>query len=120
MTESCPAITAARLASIASSQSATNPSGLSATPSRDNSSYATTLRMFKPPLHVDQPFDGVRGLDSSAPSYASAPGAADDLVYLGGDLGEKGVDLGHAGLHAVNDAHGDRLLHPFELAESWN
>src|SRR5215469_3265268 len=44
MTESCAAMTAPRLASIASSQSAKNPSGLSATPSRDNSSYATTLR----------------------------------------------------------------------------
>src|SRR6187200_461943 len=53
MTESCAAMTAPRFASIASSQSAKNPSGASATPSRDNSSYATTLRMFKPPLDVD-------------------------------------------------------------------
>src|SRR5882757_1121896 len=45
MTASCAPMTAARLDSIASSHEATNPSGLSATPSRDNSSYATTLRM---------------------------------------------------------------------------
>src|SRR5215213_3967293 len=40
-------MTAPRLASIASSQSAKNTSGFSATPSRDNSSYTTTLRTFK-------------------------------------------------------------------------
>src|SRR5215213_9507293 len=49
MTESCEAMTAPRLASIASSQSAKNPSGCSATPSRDISSYATTLRTLPPP-----------------------------------------------------------------------
>src|SRR6202050_3555643 len=36
---------------------------------------------------------------------------------LGGDLGEQGVDLGHARLHAFGHAHGDRLLHPFERVE---
>ena len=35
-------------------------------------------------------------------------------IPLGGDLGEHGVDLGHAGLHAFEYAHGDRLLHPFQ------
>src|ERR1700734_3302937 len=46
-------MTAARLASIASSQSMTNLSGASATPSRDNSSYNTTLRMHTPPVERD-------------------------------------------------------------------
>src|SRR6187551_2988341 len=41
MTASCAATTSARLASIASCQSSKNPSGSSATPSRDNNSYAT-------------------------------------------------------------------------------
>src|SRR5947209_3873907 len=45
MTASCVAITAARLASIASSQSAMKSSGSSATPSRDTNSYTTTFRM---------------------------------------------------------------------------
>src|SRR3954454_9851103 len=44
MTASCVAITSARLASIASSQSAKNLSGSSATPSRDNNSYTTIFR----------------------------------------------------------------------------
>src|SRR4051812_27027296 len=44
MTASCVAITAARLASIASSQSAKKRSGSSATPSRDNNSYTTIFR----------------------------------------------------------------------------
>src|ERR1700733_5524407 len=44
MTASCVAITAARLASIASSQSAKKLSGSSATPSRDNNSYTTIFR----------------------------------------------------------------------------
>src|SRR5580700_3913405 len=44
MTASCAAMTAARLASITSSQSVKKESGSSATPSRDNSSYTTTLR----------------------------------------------------------------------------
>src|SRR5260370_42676175 len=44
MTASCAAMTAARLASITSSQSVMKESGSSATPSRDNSSYTTTLR----------------------------------------------------------------------------
>src|SRR5580692_12759616 len=44
MTASCAAMTAARLASITSSQSVRKESGSSATPSRDNSSYTTTLR----------------------------------------------------------------------------
>src|SRR5580692_11029500 len=46
-------MTAARLASIASSQSMKNLSGPSATPSRDNSSYNTTLRMRTPPVERD-------------------------------------------------------------------
>src|ERR1700735_1445376 len=45
MTVSCVAITAARLAPIASSQSAMKLSGPSATPSRDNNSYTTIFRM---------------------------------------------------------------------------
>src|SRR6202046_1783725 len=45
MTVSCVAITAARLAPIASSQSARKLSGPSATPSRDNNSYTTIFRM---------------------------------------------------------------------------
>src|SRR5271169_7126080 len=53
MTASWVAMTAARLASIASSQSMTNLSGSSATPSRDNSSYNTTLRMHTPPVERD-------------------------------------------------------------------
>src|SRR5580658_6152933 len=44
MTASCVAITAARLAPIASSQSVKKPSGSSATPSRDNNSYTTIFR----------------------------------------------------------------------------
>src|ERR1700751_1731128 len=44
MTTSCVAITAARLASIAASQSAKKLSGVSATPSRDNNSYTTIFR----------------------------------------------------------------------------
>src|SRR5580693_2650064 len=44
MTASCVAITVARLASIASSQSAKKLSGSSATPSRDNNSYTTIFR----------------------------------------------------------------------------
>src|ERR1700729_1335031 len=44
MTASWVAITAARLASIASSQSAKKLSGSSATPSRDNNSYTTIFR----------------------------------------------------------------------------
>src|SRR5580700_1131686 len=44
MTASCAAMTPARLASIASSQLVMKESGSSATPSRDNSSYTTTLR----------------------------------------------------------------------------
>src|SRR5690349_9391316 len=49
MTASCAPITAARLASIASSQSK-NRSGPSATPSRDNNSYTTIFRTTAPPL----------------------------------------------------------------------
>src|SRR5262245_22270845 len=45
-------MTAARLASNASSQSVKNASGFSATPSRDNSSYATTFRTFTPPIEL--------------------------------------------------------------------
>src|SRR6266581_6461054 len=44
MTASCVAITAARLASIASSQSAKKLPGSSATPSRDSNSYTTIFR----------------------------------------------------------------------------
>src|SRR5258706_12714787 len=44
MTASCVAITAARLAPIASSQSTKKLSGSSATPSRDNNSYTTIFR----------------------------------------------------------------------------
>src|ERR1700722_444655 len=44
MPASCGAITAARLASIASSQSAMKLSGSSATPSRDSNSYTTIFR----------------------------------------------------------------------------
>src|ERR1700744_91019 len=44
MTASCAAITAARLASITSSQWAKKLSGRSATPSKDNSSYTTIFR----------------------------------------------------------------------------
>src|SRR6266513_823418 len=44
MTASCVAITAARLASIASSQLVKKRSGSSATPSRDNNSYTTIFR----------------------------------------------------------------------------
>src|SRR5260370_12004822 len=44
MTASCVAITAARLASIAASQSAKKLSGASATPSRDSNSYTTIFR----------------------------------------------------------------------------
>ena len=33
---------------------------------------------------------------------------------LGGDLGEKGVDLGHAGLHAFDHAQDECLLHPVD------
>src|SRR5580704_11592364 len=44
MTASCAAMTTARLACITSSQSVMKESGSSATPSRDNSSYTTTLR----------------------------------------------------------------------------
>src|SRR6476619_5889302 len=49
MTASCVAITAARLASVASSQSVKKPSGSSATPSRDKSSYTT---IFRTALHL--------------------------------------------------------------------
>src|SRR5438874_7330887 len=45
MTASWVAITAARLASIASSQSARNWSGSSATPARETSSYTTIFRI---------------------------------------------------------------------------
>src|SRR5579859_6536310 len=44
MTASCVPITAARLASITSSQWSRKVSGSSATPSRDSNSYTTTLR----------------------------------------------------------------------------
>src|SRR4029450_3716950 len=44
MTASWLAMTLARLAPVASSQAVKNRSGASATPSRDNNSYATTLR----------------------------------------------------------------------------
>src|SRR5580658_9089616 len=39
------------------------------------------------------------------------------LQSLGGDLGEQGVDLGHARLHTFGHTHGDGLLHPFERVE---
>ncbi len=40
--------------------------------------------------------------------------AVDRRLPLGGDLGEQGVDLGHAGLHAFDHAQGECLLHPIE------
>src|SRR5919199_377938 len=74
MTASWVAMTAARLASIASSQSSSqstkNASGASATPSRDNSSYNTTLRMHTTPVGRDAPdADGaIRGSTSALQS----------------------------------------------------
>jgi hypothetical protein len=54
---------------------------------------------------------------AGAPGAGRQPGAGDPSAgsrRLGRDLGEEGVDLGHAGLHAFLDAHRNRLLHPFE------
>src|SRR5579862_2544668 len=57
MTASCCPITAARLASIAASQSLKKASGSSATPSSDSNSYTTTLRMPVPISESDRPAD---------------------------------------------------------------
>src|SRR4029079_4798759 len=65
-------MTAARLASIAPSQSTKKVSGLSATPSRDNSSYKTTLRMGAPPVERDVPSLTARTVET----HRSFPAAA--------------------------------------------
>src|SRR5579863_5901575 len=91
MTASCAPMTAARLASIASSQSVMKESGASATPSRDNSSYTTTLRT----------------LNTSGLAYMMVC----RRLLAWPDVGGRAGQAGHAGHHAAGRALGARPGH---------
>src|SRR5580704_9579987 len=95
MTASCAAMTAARLAPIASSQSVKKESGASATPSIDNSSYTTTLRTFNTSGWLTRCYvDGSRSQTYRSPD----PGRSARRARLGPVEGVvAGVVLGQGG-----------------------